>query len=62
MTVTEARQELEEREVYLVETDEPASFIGEYAGVEEGKLVFAVGPLAPLHIPPRRIVEWLRLT
>jgi len=63
MTVTEARAELEERQVYLVTTTDHMSLIGEYAGVDErGRLVFVPGPLAPLHVPPAKVVDFVRLS
>lgn len=62
MTKHDPVAELEESEVYLVETDEPASLIGEYAGVDDrGRLTF-ISRQSPLYVPPERVVDALRLS
>jgi len=63
VTTAELVAELQEHHVYMLTVEGQWSLIGEYAGIDdEGQLVFAVGPLSPMHIPAQKIAEWTRLT
>lgn len=62
MTKRDPVAELEESEVYLVETDEPASLIGEYAGVDERGMLTFIARQFPLYVPPERLVDVVRLS
>lgn len=53
---------LRERHIYLIQTRDQESVVGEYLGRDERGRIIVKARFDELHIPKEKVVEWTRLS